>query len=81
MILIKRVTFDKPFQERPIVVITMGGDHGNTAIAYGNGGNTIHGHTGSKAHSVTVNGFTAYVWGGTYSAGDIVYYQWIAIGR
>lgn len=76
------VSFGTSFNDKPIVVVTFGGDAGNVPAVYGTGGNNIQGPSSAKAVSITNNGFTAYVWANSsWSANDTVYYQWIAIGN
>lgn len=76
------VSFGTSFNDKPIVVVTFGGDAGNVPAVYGTGGNNIQGPSSAKAISITNNGFTAYVWANSsWSANDTVYYQWIAIGN
>lgn len=77
------VAFDTAFTDIPIVTITFGGDQTSGAEALGSGANVIHGSATAKVTSVSVNGFSAYVWtsGGTWPVGSVVYYHWVAIGR
>ena len=78
------VTFSTAFTDRPIVVITYGGDALTASgIAYGNGGNTIEGIITAKAHTITNSSFYAYIGkpgGGNFGANGYVWYQWMAIG-
>lgn len=77
------VTFPTAFTNRPIVLITQGGDQVSGVVDLGNGASSVHGLTTCKAVSVTTSGFTAFCGqsqGSNYSAGNIVYYHWLAIG-
>lgn len=75
------VTFGTAFTVAPIVTITFGGDQTSGTVAYGNGGNNVIGKASAKVYGVTTTKFTAYVYGDTsWSAGNNIYYQWIAIG-
>lgn len=76
------VTFGVTFAQRPIVLISYGGD-ASTATTYGSGAATIKIGI-AQAHSITTTNFVAYVrsidssnWG----AGNTVFYQWTAIGE
>jgi len=76
------VTFNTAFVGRPIVLISPGGDTGNVPIVYGDGDANVAAHQTAKAVAIRNTGFNAYVTNpaGNYSSGQIVYYQWIAIG-
>lgn len=83
---IETVTFPQSYSNIPIVIVTAGGDRAAAQGAgnYGQGGNNVHGQVFGAVLEPSLTGFKAKVGtsagGGTYSAGDIVYYQWIAIG-
>lgn len=83
---IENVVFPTAYTSAPIVILTPGGDRtaAQGAGTYGQGGNNVHGQIYGGALEPTTVGFKAKVGtsagGGTYSAGDTVYYQWIAIG-
>ena len=76
------VTFNTAFVGRPIVLISPGGDTGNVPIVYGDGDANVAAHQTAKAVAIRNTGFNAYVTNptGNYTSGQIVYYQWIAIG-
>lgn len=77
------VTFGITFAQRPIVVLSFGGDAAS-ATTYGSGGNTVKGPVASKAHTITTTNFVAQIHssdGTSWSAGNTVFYQWIAIGE
>lgn len=76
------VTFGTAFATPPIVTCTFGGDQISGTVAYGNGGNNVQGIAGAKVFGVTTTGFSAYVWAmSNWSVGNILYYQWTAIGN
>lgn len=83
---IETVTFPTAFASAPIVIVTAGGDRtaAQGAGNYGQGGNNVHGQIFGSALEPTATNFKAKVGtsagAGTYSAGDTIYYQWIAIG-
>jgi H-type lectin domain len=75
------VTFSSAFTSAPIVTITAGGDHASSST-YGSGGPNIKLFL-TEATNITTGGFTAYVRSvdaSNWSAGNTVFYQWIAIG-
>ncbi len=76
------VTFPQAYTSRPIVLISAGGDQTSGAVALGNGGSTVHGFVTSKVHTVTTTTFRAYCFttAGSWAAGNIIYYHWLAIG-
>jgi hypothetical protein len=75
------VTFPVAFSSAPIVVCVFGGDQIGGSIVYGSGGNNRVGTVSAKAYGVTTTGCTLYAAGGSsWSSGDILYWQWIAIG-
>lgn len=75
------VTFGITFLQRPIVVLTPGGD-AVSAATYGSGNNTLQGNLAGKATAITTTSFAAYIFaGGNWAAGNTVFYQWMAIGE
>lgn len=80
------VTFPEAYNGIPIVIVSHGGDRSNAQGAgnYGDGGNNVHGQVYGACYGITKTGFVAKVGtsaaGGNYSAGDTIYYEWIAIG-
>jgi hypothetical protein len=76
------VTFGITFDQRPIVLLTPGGDETVLSSTYGNGGNSVQGLCAGKAHTITTTGFQAYIGANAgWSTGNGQYYQWIAIGE
>lgn len=79
------VTFGVTFSQRPIVVITSGGDALTASgSAYGTGNNTIAANILTKAYAITTSSFTAFVGSGNntnFGANGFAWYQWIAIGE
>lgn len=76
------VTFGVTFAQRPIVVITFGGDHAS-ATSYGSGTAAIK-IAIAQASAITTTGFVAHVRsvdGTNWAAGNTVFYQWMAIGE
>lgn len=82
---VEPVTFSQPFGSIPIVVITHAGDANTGApTTYGTGGNTVHGLVSAKVFAQTTSGFQAMVGqsqGSAYPSGNLVWYNWIAIGE
>lgn len=80
----EQVSFSVPFIDKPIVLITFGGDNLTAGgVAFGNGGNNIEGAVIAKVHTITNASFYAYIAkpsGANYGANGFVYYQWMAIG-
>lgn len=77
------VTFGVTFTQRPIVVITAGGD-AVAATTYGSGGDNIKDGIVFKAHTITTTNFVAKFISrdaSNFGAGNTVFYQWIAIGE
>ncbi len=75
------VTFPVAFTNPPIVVAIFGGDQASGTIALGNGGNSQQGDVSSKAVSITTTGCVLYAYApSNWVTGNIVYWQWIAIG-
>lgn len=75
------VTFPVAFTNKPIVTVSFGGD-ATSATTYGSGGFTIKKASGA-AIAISNTNFGAYVFtldGSNWSAGNAVFYQWIAIG-
>lgn len=79
----KGITFSSPFADRPIVLITCGGDNLTAAgMAYGNGDNSVVGDYLIKAYQITTNGFIMKLSSATaVGANGFTYFQWIAIGK
>lgn len=76
------VTYGITFAQRPIVLLSPGGDEAVLSSTYGNGGNSVQGVVAGKVHTITTTGFTAYVGAlAAWAAGNGQYYQWIAIGE
>lgn len=76
------VTFQTAFTTLPIVVITYGGDAGNTPPSYGTGGGVVLGAAATKASNITTTNFVATMTAsGTWPPAQTIYYQWIAIGN
>ncbi len=78
------VTFGITFAAAPIVTISYGGDDTGASTTYGAGGNERKTYVVATAHTVTTTGFTARVSttdASSWTAGDTVFYQWIAIGE
>lgn len=76
------VTFGVTFLQRPIVVCTTGGD-ATSSTNYGDGGFNIKKIT-TEAVGILTTGFTVVmltVDSSSWSAGNTVFYQWIAIGE
>lgn len=77
------VNYANTYSSRPIVVCTYGGDQISGTVAYGNGGNLVHGAVTCKATEITTTSFTGLVHqaaGSNWPAGAIVYIQYIIIG-
>lgn len=77
------VTFGVTFAQRPIVIVTNGGDHAS-ATTYGSGGVNIKGSATGMAHTITTTNFIARCQSNdatNYGASDKVFYQWMAIGE
>jgi len=76
------VTFSTAFSTAPIVIVGTGGDHASSTT-YGSGSLAIKAfYAGSGA--INTSGFTAYartVDATTWTAGNTIFYQWIAIGE
>ena len=75
------VTFPVAFTNPPIVVCIFGGDQMSGTIAYGTGSDTVQGNVSSKAVDITTTG--CHLWAfapANWAAGNILYWQWIAIG-
>lgn len=83
-VVLESVTFPTAFTSIPIVTISHGGDRSAAQGAgnYGQGGNNVHGQVFGAALLPSLTGFTAKIGSttGSYSSGDTIYYQWIAIG-
>lgn len=84
--LTEAVTFPESFVGTPIVVVSHAGDRSN---AQGVGtletaGNNVHGQVYGASYGISKTGFSVKAGtsaaGGNYSAGDTLYYTWIAIG-
>lgn len=77
------ITFGVTFAQAPIVVATFGGDDTAGSSTYGQGG-AERKNAAINAHTVTTTGFTARIYsidGTSWTSGDTVFYQWIAIGE
>ena len=75
------ISFNTSFSSAPIVLATAGGDAGNVPAVYGTGGANIHGNQTIKTYNITNTGFGVTLSStGTYTSGQTVYYQWVAIG-
>jgi hypothetical protein len=83
---IETVTFPQAYTSIPLVIACAGGDRSAAQGAgnYGQGGNNVHGQIFGSAIEPSTTNFKVKVGtsagAGTYSAGDTIYYQWIAIG-
>ena len=77
------VTFPVAFTNIPIVIATYGGDTAGATSTLGAGGPNIQGAT-AQARSVTTSGFSATAStlnaSATWTTGNTVYIQWVAIG-
>jgi hypothetical protein len=76
------VTWAHPFTALPIVMATYGGD-ATSATTYGSGSNTVKGPVACKATDITVNGCNIYIHssdGTSWSAGNVVFAQYMAVG-
>jgi len=75
------VTFATAFTDRPIVIMTYGGD-ANSSTTYGSGAIVVN-IAVTAAHTITTSNFVARCQstGGAWSAGNTVFYQWMAIGQ
>jgi len=75
------VTFATAFSTAPIVIVGTGGDHASSTT-YGDGSLAIKAfYTGSGG--ISTSGFTAYartVDATNWTAGNTIFYQWVAIG-
>jgi hypothetical protein len=75
------VTFPTAFTNAPIVFASFGGDQVSGSVSYGSGGNNVVGSVASKVYSVTTTGCILYAAGvSNWSTGNVLYWQWIAIG-
>jgi hypothetical protein len=77
------VTFGGAFTQKPIVIVTYGGDNTSGATTYGSG-SAARKSAIATATSITTTTFTAIVAtrdGTNWTAGDSVFYQWTAIGN
>lgn len=78
----ENVAFGVTFAAKPIVLLTPGGD-AVTSTTYGDGGAIIKIFV-AEAYGITTTGFTAHIRsvdGTNWSAGNTVFYQWMAIGE
>lgn len=76
------VTFGHTFATAPIVIATYGGD-ATSATTYGSGSNTVKGPVACKATDITTTGCNVWIHssdGTAWSAGNVVFAQWMAIG-
>lgn len=76
------VTFGVTFAAKPIVIATSGGDAASSS-AYGDGGANVKLFV-TAAYSITTTGFTVNCTsrdGTSWSAGNKIFYQWMAIGE
>lgn len=79
---VETVTFGVTFTQAPIVIVSGGGD-ATSATTYGSGAATVKGMF-AIAESINTTGFNARVRSSdatSWSAGNTVFYQWIAIGE
>lgn len=77
------VTFGVTFAQRPIVILVAGGDNISGTLTYG-AGTAARKFFGTEAISVTTTNFVAQVRsydGTSWTAGDSVFYHWMAIGE
>lgn len=77
------VTFNTAFATAPVVVITYAGDAAS-GTTRGTGGNTIKGPISQKVYGESTTGFTAHFHtpdGTTWSVGNTIFYNWIAVGK
>lgn len=75
------VTFGLTFAQRPIVVISSGGDNAAGTLTYGAGTAAVNNFY-AEAHTITTTGFIARLVSAlAWDANDSVFYQWIAIGE
>lgn len=76
------VNFGVTFLQRPIVLLSSGGDHAS-ATTYGSGGVNIKQQYGLAVNitTTTFNAFIRSTDGTNWAAGNTVFYQWIAIGE
>lgn len=77
------VTMGITFADRPIVLVSFGGDHG-TLQTYGSGSNTVEAGVMVKAESITTSTFGARFYKPTGNFGTVGaygFYQWLAIGE
>jgi hypothetical protein len=82
-ILSEAITFGVTFAQRPIVILTYGGDDTGAATTLGSGG-AERKMAVATAHTVTTTGFTARLStpdATNWTAGDTVFYHWMAIGE
>jgi hypothetical protein len=78
----KTITFQTAFVNKPVVVVTPGGD--NTVNGgYGSGNNVISAQWWSKAIAISTTGFTIQLNApsGSVTVNGFLWYQWIAIGQ
>jgi hypothetical protein len=77
----KVITFQTPFTNKPIVLVSPGGDN-TTGSGYGTGSNVISAQWWSKAINITNSTFVAQLNApsGSVTIGGALWYQWIAIG-
>lgn len=75
------VTFGLTFAQRPIVVISSGGDNAAGTLTLGAGTAAVNNFY-AEAHTVTTTGFSARVISASaWDANDSAFYHWIAIGE
>lgn len=77
------VTFGVTFSQRPIVLITFGGDNASAATTYGSGTAAVKIGI-AQASAITTTTFLAHVRsvdGTNWAAGQTAFYQWTAIGE
>jgi hypothetical protein len=75
------ITFPVAFTNIPMITVSCGGDQASGTVALGNGGNIIQGLVAAKHVIDTTTGTLIYLSAiGNWTAGNIVYFTWIAIG-
>ncbi len=81
---IETINFANAFTQKPIVLLTTGGDALTSAgTDYGNGGNIISGNLISKAININLGYFSVHTSNGNngnWGANGYAWYQWMAIG-
>lgn len=81
--LTETVTYGSSFTTAPIVLVSYGGDQTNTTPSYGSGGLNVRASVLGYPYSISTTGFSVRIQttdATTWTSGQAVYYQWIAIG-